>query len=350
MFRSQTLFIVGAGASKEANLPIGNELKSIIANKLSIKYDDFGRGLVSGDRAIVDALKEHSRQAGGHGDINPYLDTCWHIRDAMPLAVSIDNFLDNHQGNEQIELCGKLAIVRSILEAERKSTLFWDDPDPHTYPDFKPLQGTWYASLEQLLTLDCHRNDIAKVFDNVSFITFNYDRCIEHFLFHALQIHYGIDPDGSAGLMQGLRIFHPYGVTGELPWQNHVSATVFGGDVNRGSDVLALASQIKTFMERIEDDETVAEMRELVAEANVVVFLGFAYHEQNLGLLKPAKPTNPKQLFGTTKGISVSDTAIIKVRLLDEYRAAENQDISAELRGCDCYQLFGKYWRRLTHP
>jgi hypothetical protein len=27
---------------------------------------------------------------------------------------------------------------------------------------------------------------VREIFDNVAFIVFNYDRCIEHFLFHAL--------------------------------------------------------------------------------------------------------------------------------------------------------------------
>jgi hypothetical protein len=35
----KTVYIVGAGASKEVNLPIGYELKSIISKLLNIQFD-----------------------------------------------------------------------------------------------------------------------------------------------------------------------------------------------------------------------------------------------------------------------------------------------------------------------
>lgn len=42
----------------------------------------------------------------------------------MPQSISIDNFIDSHKGDKEIELCGKLAIVRAVLEAEAKSDAF----------------------------------------------------------------------------------------------------------------------------------------------------------------------------------------------------------------------------------
>ncbi len=118
MFQSKTLFVVGAGASNEARMPTGNELTATITNKIDIKFRDFEQ--ISGDNAIASALKSHV------ADIYPYQLACWHIRDAMPQAASIDNFID-HQGDDKIELCGKLAIVRSILEAEKNSLLFFNE-------------------------------------------------------------------------------------------------------------------------------------------------------------------------------------------------------------------------------
>ena len=117
MFYSKTLFVVGAGASKEAGLPTGNELTATIAKKVDIKFRDFNDQF-SGDFEIAAALRSHASDVDGPpGDINPYLPACWHIRDAMPQAISIDSFID-HQGDDKIEVCGKLAIVRSILEAQ----------------------------------------------------------------------------------------------------------------------------------------------------------------------------------------------------------------------------------------
>jgi hypothetical protein len=125
---SRTLFVVGAGASYEAGLPTGNDLKQTIAKKIDIRFDDFGASrLKSGDPQITEAFWDKCREDGDKSlDINPYLRAAWQIRDALPQAISIDNYIDNHQGNEKIELCGKLWIVQSIIMAERDSKMYFD--------------------------------------------------------------------------------------------------------------------------------------------------------------------------------------------------------------------------------
>ena len=109
-----TVFVIGAGASKEANLPTGNELKSKIATLLGM--------VQKGGEDIVEALRI-STLNDGSADIKPYLEAARHIKDALPLAISIDNFIDAHRNNNKIALCGKLAITLSILDAERRSLL-----------------------------------------------------------------------------------------------------------------------------------------------------------------------------------------------------------------------------------
>ena len=108
----------------------------------------------------------------------------------------------------------------------------------------------------QILTDGRRKENINQLFEDVCCITFNYDRCIEHFFFHALQNYYNIKPDEAAGIMQGFKIFHPYGMVGRLPWQGEGVSTPFGADVS-GSDLLSLAEQIKTYTERIEDEEAI---------------------------------------------------------------------------------------------
>lgn len=344
MFQSKTLIIVGAGASKEARLPTGNELTATIADKVDIKFRDFNEQF-SGDHGITAALRSHTRDVDKRpGGINPYLHACWRIRDAMPQAISIDSFIDDHQGDEKIELCGKLAIVQSILEAEQKSLLFFDHHEPNAKPDFNNLQETWYNSFMQLLTEGCHKENIHQRFEDVSFIIFNYDRCIEHFIFHALQNYYGIQPTEAARLIQELKIFHPYGVVGHLPWQNAEDDTPFGSSKG-GDGLLALAGQIKTFAERIEDEATIMVMRQVVQNVEIVVFLGFAFHRQNLELIKPAQPTNAKRIFATALGISDSDCEMIEKEILKHWETRPQVDLN---NGLTCRGLFGEYWRGLS--
>jgi hypothetical protein len=66
MFKSKTVFIVGAGASQEAGLPTGAQLKDAIAKKLNITYK-VGIDPTSpdtGDGAIAWALVEHVKKTG----------------------------------------------------------------------------------------------------------------------------------------------------------------------------------------------------------------------------------------------------------------------------------------------
>src|SRR5690606_36661756 len=115
----------------------------------------------SGDETILQALRLAVQQEEPPTrDINPHLHVCWRIRDAMPQAISIDNFIDVHQGDLRIELCGKLAIVRAILEAERRSLLYFDPYGEKRNISFESLQPTWLNSFFQLLTENCRASQL----------------------------------------------------------------------------------------------------------------------------------------------------------------------------------------------
>jgi len=107
----KTVFIIGAGGSKEAGLPIGSELKTEIAKALDIRFKDLAR-MVSGDNCIFEAffLAKVANDQDPNAPLRSLQQAGWHIRDAMPQAISIDNFIDTHSENKHIELCGKLAI------------------------------------------------------------------------------------------------------------------------------------------------------------------------------------------------------------------------------------------------
>ena len=94
----KTVFIIGAGASKEVGLPTGEELKEKIIQLLNIRFKLDRRE--TGDDIITGALFEKVKEKRVQGDINPYLYEAWHIRDALPQAGSIDNFIDTQKGNE----------------------------------------------------------------------------------------------------------------------------------------------------------------------------------------------------------------------------------------------------------
>lgn len=345
----KTVFIVGAGASKEVGLPIGSELTKSIATALDIRFEA-GYRLIRGDHRIVEAL----RVAAGNSDppsrdINPLLQAGWRIRDAMPQASSIDAFIDSLSGDKQIELCGKLAIVRTILEAEAKSHLFVEFLGVNQQLTYDRLENAWFNRFFRLLIENCKPSDIAKRLSSVVLVIFNYDRCIEHFLYYAIQNYYGMSAADVVQLLQRLEIYHPYGTVGSLPWfsQNHAIAY---GATTSATQLLGLASQIKTYTEGTDESSSdVNAVRSYMKTSDKLVFLGFAFHRLNMELLLPSATSQTQctdqRVFGTAYGISDSDTESIRAKFATWASFMNYVQIRNDLT---CNQLFHEYWRSLS--
>jgi len=52
MFHRQTLFVLGAGGSYEAGLPVGTELAKTIQKKMDIRLGEFNNTIGSGDKDL----------------------------------------------------------------------------------------------------------------------------------------------------------------------------------------------------------------------------------------------------------------------------------------------------------
>jgi hypothetical protein len=146
-----------------------------------------------------------------------------------------------------------------------------------------------------------------RVFENVSFVVFNYDRCIEHFFLHALQKLYAIPEDDATDILGSLRIIHPYGVVGDV---------AFGFSRANHAE---LSKGIKTYTEQIDDRKLVDGLQNEIDHAASIVFLGFAYHDQNMALIEPAGPISSKRIFGTAYGMSDSDVELTTTQIAAWY-------------------------------
>ncbi|SRR5258708_2280683 len=299
MLSSKTVFIVGAGASQEVGMPVGGDLRDIIAKKLHMWFE--GHEFTGkGDIKIVDRL----RFKYGN-DMGSYIDTCTLINRGIGLSASIDDFIDIHRDNPRVAVCGKLAIASSILEKERQSKLYVDPSNIYNTINVGSIQDTWYVAFLRLVQVP--KGDLARLFENVTIICFNYDRCIEQFLVHAITSQYGIKKEEAQTLVAKLRMFRPYGSVGDN----------FGG-VPFGSSSLpsleSVVSSLRTYTEQIEDEATLQAMKGAVLSAKTLVFLGSAFHANNMALLRPPENTHnePKQIFATRKGISDADLVRVK--------------------------------------
>lgn len=341
MFKTRTLFIVGAGASDEAGLPVGAKLKERIAHLVNIKFDDWGQKVISGDYRIVDALRVLASNSS-YASINPYLHEGRAVSNAMPQALSIDNFLDAHMENSSLQQIGKLGITKAILDAERVSRLSYKFPER---PDLSQLGDTWYSAFFQLLTENVRKTDLGNLFKNVSFVTFNYDRCIQTFMYYALQNYYRVSEKEASEIVSTLTVLHPFGSVGRLNWED-ARGIAFGADIG-GQRLLEQSKQIKTFSERIEDEEALVRIRNQVQRAETIVSLGFAFHKTNMELLRPQESSVSK-IYATALNFSASDVAQIdrEWRLL---LSMPKRRIEVALHnGLKCAGLFKEYWRTMS--
>jgi hypothetical protein len=358
MFKSNTVFILGAGASKEAGLPTGAELREQIGRRLDLRFDPLAHGLPrSGDPAILAALREFAKdrqppelRGRQQADINPYLREGHRIREAMVQAISIDNFIDAHPGNDALELIGKLAIARCILDAERKSEFFINQGQSQPRFLFENIVDTWYNGFFQLLHENVRHNAVERIFENVSFIDFNYDRCAPFFLFYSLQNYYGVAEGEAMELVNNLRTLHPYGVVGSLPFQDQKGGVEFGAEHLPPVKLLNIASQIKTFTEQTRDEGADEAIRTQIREADTIIFLGFGFHELNMALLESEKPgERAKRIFATAKGISNADVGVIRPQLTKLSQGLHESAFAPIIDNeVTCADLFAKYRRSLA--
>ena len=344
MFRAKTVLVIGAGASVEVGLPMGSELLKQIVQLTHITFDHNRQ--TTGDRSILEALKLCLNEGNEVTRINEHLRAGWQLAESATQALSIDNVIDALE-DPQIELVGKLGIVRAILKAEAASPAFKIIDNTPDAIDLSKFKDTWYSSLTKLLTENIRKSNIDIIFDNIEIVNFNYDRCLEHYLPISLASYYGLAPAAIREVMQGLTVHRPYGVAGRLPWQKGDAPSVrFGeGSPQQLADV---AHQVRTFTERVQEGDELAAMRATMAGADRVVFLGFAFHRQNVELLAQ-KMQDHSELLATAYQISKSDKSVIEGELGKAFKhELVMSDMRVQLADMTCAQFFKDYWRTLT--
>lgn len=343
MLKNKTVLVIGAGASAEAKLPVGWELKERIASLVNIQVAN-GQ-VVGADPAYWSAIVLETQRL--KADLNLYLRAGYRIRDAMPQAISIDNFIDMQAGDKLVELCGKLAIARLILRAERGSNLHIDPSNVYNRIHFKDVESTWFTSFVRLLTENARISDIPERLAKIALIVFNYDRCVEHFIYHSLQNLYPISAPDAAKLVNGMSIRHPYGTVGKLPWEERPGEAIEYGGEPHPQQLLRLAAQLRTFTEEMDvNSDAVSAMRSSMSEAGMVVFLGFSFNAENLELLLPkgaARQGASTTVFATGKGQSRSGCELMREDLTWRLGGPTHLDFETT-----CGELFREYWKHLS--
>lgn len=291
MIKQNTVFVLGAGASKHYGYPTGEELRNEIIMKFKVWY------------------LNHIMHAN---PLTPWLESVLIINDKIPENVKtfiqdfddsgdqIDIFITRNSHNKEYNRLGKLAIILSIIESEWKSKFPNDNKD-------------WYRELLNQLTDGRTEPDDFRISQNtnkVSFITFNYDRSLEHYLHYTLQRKFKYaNPSDISEEINSIPIIHVYGMVASLEWQdNSTNIHQLSYNINKnmplGIDADEMSKNIFV-MHNNRDNPNVEESKNLLRQANSIYFLGFGYLKENMEILDiPNTIEGATRIYGTAHNFS----------------------------------------------
>ena len=266
MIQKNTVIILGAGASKPYNFPLGVELRDEI-----IKIGANDRGL----------------EATFFSQITGF-DSGYLYKFTTDLSKSgyssVDAFLENRP--EWIEI-GKHTIAHKLFFYEKNAKLF---------PPEQP-KDHWYETLwHNMMAPTWEEFKLNKL----QIITFNYDRSLEHYLSTILSNNYNISKEE---IIPSLPIIHVHGDLGS--YKNYGNHSF--------ENIKFAVSSIKIVHESNNSTKEFKLADKIIENAKSILFIGFGYHIQNLIKFKLFKSyyENPslalrhqyKNLLGTHRGI-----------------------------------------------
>jgi len=312
MIKENTVFILGAGASKPYGFPTGANLRNYICKEFPEKYSKLFEG--SG----------HAKFASAENFSDAF------FKSSTP---SIDLFLSRNPNYSDI---GKIAIVMGILEAEEQS-VFREDVEEPIFD--------WYSYLFHRMTKDLILSDGIKGFgaNKVSFVTFNYDRSLEHFFMESLVNSFGEAGAVHLSELRKIEIIHVYGKVDQLPWEisDKKTPTPYRGDYSYDM-VERMAGNIKTIHEI--SNQKNEKIERLIASANRNFFLGFGYAEENLHAIGIPKLLDGMQkIYGTAQGLVDKEIQSIRATLSQNFRTKDPALNNPRIKDHDCLMLLRKY-------
>lgn len=320
MIRTKTTFILGAGASAELHMPGPTELLDRIAQAL-----DFSRATENQMTRDTTAILRHVGKLAER--MNRPEDAIFRagqrIHTAAKIGRTIEQVIEQNNDDPLVEAFGKLAIAVFTLQSENRASLR-ATPQGNAV---LPLQtgDYWLIELGKLLTSGLPRSRLEQGLADVSIISFNYDRSVEHFLPYALATAYGMTLQEAQRIITSrLRFFHPYGAIGRLPWQGGE-----GPDADWGNEqpwnMAALSAQLRSFDQAMADRKGLADLRAAVAQAQRIVFLGFDFSPRSFDLLVDSSLSHNPELILSTGGMTPPNLAAA-IRLLKRKTGNERDD------------------------
>ncbi|MFC1736957.1 SIR2 family protein [Candidatus Hydrogenedentota bacterium] len=161
--------------------------------------------------------------------------------------------------------------------------------------------GDWYRLIfDKVLSTP---EDFENNREMVSFITFNYDRSLEHSLHRVCLDRFGNGYTSAAELVQKIPVVHVHGTLGFLPWQaKNIPETIdyaTNGEKLSPHVVQATSQYLRIGFE--ETGDNLKKAHSLLENAEKVIFLGFRYAQSNLDEI--ASKECEAAIYGTVYGM-----------------------------------------------
>lgn len=284
MIKTNTLFILGAGASAPFKYPTSIKLREDILKNQH-------------EPAIIHALNPEDDDS--HSFIKLQDDF---LNEFMRSSVySIDSFLEHR--NEYMTI-GKMNIAANLMIHENDGTL-------------RQTEDNWYMYLYDRLKASFERIKENKI----SFITFNYDRSLEQFFFEAIRCRFGKKPKECTEIMKSIPIVHLYGQLDFLEWQSSDGKAYSPKDkfIER---LRAAPKNIKLINDErgVDKSEDFQRAYGLIKNAERVIFIGFSFDETNLGRLNTSLMKG-KSLISTGLGMEPAKYRWVQKHFFDKIGA-----------------------------
>jgi len=329
MITEKTVFILGAGASCPYGFPSGAQLRKEICFDFTDKYLRFLKNTNSYDNGL--------RFQGFEGLIKRFFESS---------TKSIDLFLARYS---EIADIGKYVIAFEMLNAEINSHFNEQSKN-------EGKEDWLFYLFDRMTNTIKDRTQIKKFSENnISFITFNYDRSLEHFFFTSLCNSFNVpkyEPKNEIlNVLRQLKIIHVYGSIAPLDWQDNENGVEYRTQITE-SILQKTSKNLRTIYEEKQNPE-LDEAKKLIANADEVFFLGFGYASENMGILKlPELIPYCCKVYGTAFGLEAKEISDIKNNIIQSLKPkAEkerrhldyNYDRRIRIENMDCLKLLRNY-------
>jgi hypothetical protein len=135
-----------------------------------------------------------------------------------------------------------------------------------------------------------------------------------------------LTPKEASEQLEQIPIIHLHGMLGLLP---HIRGT--GRDYSAGlnPDVIRIAADGIKIVHEVQPDKEFQQAKQLIDDAQDIVFLGFGYLETNIERLQALpsdSPEEPRQWFGSAYGLGEGEKQILGQRFFQRLQLANRQD------------------------